>query len=334
MTEQISIVFDGLRDAMLEALFKQSEEIQNLRTEVQAKDLELAKIKAEIKVIKSRQFDPIQLVLDVEHLKQELRELKSSNANGGICEAAKSTPASPAKPKEPEKPKLQQVSLPRSLARAALQDLYRKVAQRVPEAGSHCPEEVRPTLLDRERAINISVAKTAHPKQYQEQTMWKCVRAGGMDIRKGPHYARRDVVGFLRKGEEFTVVEERASSDGILLRIEGNKGWVFSQSRSGTFCQRVVADALGRGWTSSKDTWKDSSSTWASKPMEDTWTWDKEHKQEWQWKDARRNTYPGGWVACRTHASLLLMLMCCLHLLHFVTTCFSVSNTRQPFRRR
>ena len=106
--------------------------------------------------------------------------MKSSNANGGICEAAKSTPASPAKPKEPEKPKLQQVSLPRSLARAALQDLYRKVAQRVPEAGSHCPEEVRPTLLDRERAINISVAKTAHPKQDQEQTMWKCVRAGGI----------------------------------------------------------------------------------------------------------------------------------------------------------
>ena len=43
MTELISKVFDGLRDPLLEALFKQSEEIRNLRTKVQAKDLELAK---------------------------------------------------------------------------------------------------------------------------------------------------------------------------------------------------------------------------------------------------------------------------------------------------
>ena len=52
------------------------------------------------------------------------------------------------------------------------------------------------------------------------------------------------MVGFLRKGEEFTVVEERASSDGTLLRIEGNKGWAFSASRSGTFCQRVVVQKV------------------------------------------------------------------------------------------
>ena len=65
---------------------------------------------------------------------------------------------------------------------------------------------------------------------------WKCVRGNGMDIRNGPYFERRDIVGFLKAYEIFDVDEQRPVKDGgFFLRLSDSRSWVFSESRSGTF---------------------------------------------------------------------------------------------------
>ena len=67
---------------------------------------------------------------------------------------------------------------------------------------------------------------------------WKCVRRGGMDVRRFPQISRQHAVGYLHNNEVFEVVEERLfqdASEGVFLRLANSQGWVFSQSRSGTF---------------------------------------------------------------------------------------------------
>ncbi|CAE7679101.1 rnf217 [Symbiodinium sp. CCMP2456] len=285
--EDVGKLFDSLRDTVVSALARHADQIASLQAELQAKDREIAKMQGEIKLLESRQFDPIQLILDFQSLQKEVRKLKeAARESHATREAPVAQPEAPQKPKQLEKQPQPNCSS-RSLARAALQAVYGMVAQRTPTEAQRPFPEAAPTLLcnKQHRSGNSHVAdqKPIHCRT----TAWKCTRFGGMDIRRGPYYARRDIAGFLKEGECFTVVEERdAGTDGLFLRLEGEKGWVFSAGRSGIFCQRMGAEgAEGDGWA--KDAWGGSKEQGSG--FQRTWAKEEQTWRGWSW-----NSYPSG----------------------------------------
>ena len=224
--EDVSKLFDSLCDTVVSALAKRD---------------------AEIEYSAASSFDPLQLVLDFQSLQQEVRELKEdARESHATREAPVAQSEAPPKFKQLEKQPQPNCS---SRSRAALQAVYGMVAQcAATEAQRPCPH----------RGGNSSVAEQRHSPC--RTTKWKRTRSGGTDIRQGPHHARRDNTGFIREGECFTVVEERgAETDGLFLRLEGEKGWVFSAGRSGIFCQRMRTEAAeGDGWAKDAWTWRGS----------------------------------------------------------------------------
>jgi len=146
----------------------------------------------------------------------------------------------------------------------------------------------------------------ARPRLHNKMEMYE-IRGDGYPPRPVlPYYARRDIAGYLREGERFTVVEERAVIDGVFLRIEGNTGWVLSAARSGTFCQRMGAEAdQGDGWA--KGAWRGSKEQGSGSQR----TWEKEDQKwnGWSW-----NLYPSsrGWVlCCLAKCAMSSPLLCC-----------------------
>ena len=136
-------------------------------------------------------------------------------------------------------------------------------------------------------------------------THWRCVWRPGMDVRSERTVQRKSVVGFLRCGDCFDVIQERQGREGTLfLKLAGDKGWVFDKTRAGTFCVpagKRVADWRGpeghktwnKAWTANNrdhqhgswnnapsgngrdcggDKWSRSSSFWEG--QEDKWAWD------------------------------------------------------------
>ncbi|CAE7941773.1 rnf217 [Symbiodinium necroappetens] len=260
--EDVSKLFDSLCDTVVSALAKRDAEIEHSA---------------------ASSFDPLQLILDFQSLQKEVRELKEDTPESHATrESPVAQSEAPPKFKQLEKQPQPNCSS-RSLARAALQAVYGMVAQcAATEAQRPCPH----------RGGNSSVAEQRHSPC--RTTRWKRTRSGGTDIRQGPHHARRDNAGFIREGECFTVVEERvAGTDGLFLRLEGEKGWVFSAGRSGIFCQRMGTEAAeGDGWA--KDAWTWRGSTEQGSGSQRTWAREEQKWSGWNW-----NSYPsgsGGWV--------------------------------------
>ena len=86
-----------------------------------------------------------------------------------------------------------------------------------------------------------------------------------MDVRSWPQTARQNIVGCLSCGEIFEVAEERRfrdGSEGVFLRLANKQGWVFSKTRSGTFCIQV--DDSCRQYSNYPNT----------TASHDAWTWD------------------------------------------------------------
>ena len=86
-----------------------------------------------------------------------------------------------------------------------------------------------------------------------------------MDVRSGPYYARKDVMGFIKQDQIFTVVEEQRCryGAGYFLKLEDG-GWVFSESRTVTFCVPV---------NGSWDSWHPAAATAETKKWGDTRSW-------------------------------------------------------------
>ena len=112
----------------------------------------------------------------------------------------------------------------------------------------------------------ILLACPAVEVEEQHTTRWVCVRRSGMDIRSGPYVQRTDVAGYLPAQKVFHASEERRGLHGtIFLKLADGTGWVFSETRSGTFCkpadaQHAEMEWHGQPWTcQEKDNreWKD-----------------------------------------------------------------------------
>ena len=95
------------------------------------------------------------------------------------------------------------------------------------------------------------VQKVPDTDNAPQPTRWKCLWCSGMDIRSHPQVQRSGVIGLLKYGQIFDVLEERPGREGTLfLKLWDGPGWVFNQSRCGTFCIKVVDEV-------STDVWKD-----------------------------------------------------------------------------
>ena len=62
--EDVSKLFDSLRDTVVSALAKHFDEIESLRAEVHAKNREIAKMPSEVKLPQGQQFNSLHLILD------------------------------------------------------------------------------------------------------------------------------------------------------------------------------------------------------------------------------------------------------------------------------
>ncbi|CAE7029712.1 msrA [Symbiodinium sp. CCMP2456] len=88
-------------------------------------------------------------------------------------------------------------------------------------------------------------------------TRWVCVRRSGMDIRSGPYVQRTHVAGYLPAQKVFDVCEERRGLHGtVFLKLADGSGWVFSETRSGIFCEpadarhkKMEGEKHGHAWT-------------------------------------------------------------------------------------
>lgn len=129
---------------------------------------------------------------------------------------------------------------------------------------------------------------------------WKC--CNGMDIRSGPHFGRRDVRGYLWRGESFEVSEEQAFREGYgwFLKLADGRGWVFSHGKSGVFCVKEGGERQEEVvWKDERDDFKEDSwkrgyeKTWEQDEPEEKWQKWKEDRRDWQeeradeWQDCR-----------------------------------------------
>ena len=75
------------------------------------------------------------------------------------------------------------------------------------------------------------------PGNASAEVAWTCEEVSGV--------ARRGIVGFVEYGTQFEVIEERIGREGtiflklIFLKLADCSRWLFSHTRSGTFCTRV-----------------------------------------------------------------------------------------------
>ena len=134
------------------------------------------------------------------------------------------------------------------------------------ETVSHTQEETNPPLevSPPQEQENPQTCKP-QPKPPAIRRTWKCVWRQGMDVRSWPQTARQNIVGCLSCGEIFEVAEERRfrdGSEGVFLRLANKQGWVFSKTRSGTFCIQV--DDSCRQYSNYPNT----------TASHDAWTWD------------------------------------------------------------
>jgi len=146
------------------------------------------------------------------------------------------------------------------------------------------PLEVNPTL----RTGHLQNAEAHGQEDSQDgwtpeppavRRTWKCVRRGGMDVRRYPQISHQHTVGYLHNNEVFEVVEERPfrdASEGVFLRLAKSQGWVFSQSRSGTFCVHVDDSWESRNAEDRSDLKKTN--------HEGHWSWwQRSEKSDWSW---------------------------------------------------
>ena len=282
--EDVSKLFDSLRDTVVSALAKHFDEIESLRAEVHAKNREIAKMPSEVKLPQSRQFNSLQLIMDFQSLQKDVREWKEdARESHATREAPVAQSEAPPKFKQLEKQPRPNCSS-RSLARAALQAVCGMVAQHTAtEAQKPCPH--------RGGNSNVTSRGTAHAVQQNGSARDPAARISGKDR------TTQDETTQVSSGKVSASLHRRrgtgAETDGLFLRLEAEKGWVFSAGRSGIFCQRTGTEAaVGDGWA--KDAWTWRGFTEQGSGSQRTWA-----KEEQKWSGWNWNSYPsgsGGWV--------------------------------------
>ncbi|CAE7661209.1 unnamed protein product [Symbiodinium pilosum] len=190
----------------------------------------------------------------IEALEAELQELKDFMAAMETQTEAACTPVDQAEAEDGSEAEASRDDEAASaVARLLLQHVYLQVdtcqCESSPELKLEQVQEVLETHPEVKVAEQVQEVLETHDRP--QPTRWKCLWRSGMDIRSHPQVQRSGIIGLLKYGQIFDVLEERPGREGtVFLKLWDGPGWVFSQSRCGTFCIKVVDEA-------STDAWKD-----------------------------------------------------------------------------
>ena len=166
------------------------------------------------------------------------------------------------------------------------------------EAGPGVEVEEQQTITQSTDA-RILQACPAVEVEEQHTTRWVCVRRSGMDIRSGPYVQRTDVAGYLPAQKVFHVSEERRGLHGtIFLKLADGTGWVFSETRSGTFCKPADAQHAEMEWNGQPWTCQEKDNRGWKDHHEKSWSGSSDYENKVWWtadKDDLDRPKNGGW---------------------------------------
>lgn len=303
--EQIALMFDQLRDQVVLAL-KAKEEDASMIADLQQ---QLGTQTEKVKILEAQLQELKQVVLGLTEEEVEEEGEEESESTG--------TPPAPT-PEELEEQTDSDAELPppppSQIAKILLQQVFTRLAAKGEttdtvqksqsddaskwEAGPGVEVEEQQTTTQSADARILQAGPAAEVEE-QHTTRWVCVRRSGMDIRSGPYVQRTDVAGYLPAQKVFHVSEERRGLHGtIFLKLADGTGWVFSETRSGTFCkpadaQHAEMEWYGQAWTcQDKDNrgWKDH--------HQNSWSGSSDYDNKGWWtadKDDLDRSNNGGW---------------------------------------
>ena len=306
---EIANMFDALRDMVVSALVAEQDQRSLLLQQQQEQDGLIVELQQRIQYLEQALSD---MSSEFQLVRQQLveQEQEDNAADAVEWKAARSSVARLLRSSWYNKAaEREQQELPKEAVEVNCTLLTSRV--REPEASQQWKPEppgetVSHTQEDTKRRVEVS------PPQEQEDPQkckpqppairrtWKCVWSQGMDVRRWPQTARQNIIGYLSRGEIFEVAEERRfrdGSEGFFLRLANKQGWVFSKTRSGTFCIQV--DDSCRQYSNHLDT----------TASHDAWTWDngttkhqRDHRgwQEWSDYSSDSSTSTSRWPAAKS----------------------------------
>eukprot|EP00435_Cladocopium_sp_Y103_P075969 s50_g71.t1 len=266
MLEQVSAAFDACKESMVGALNQQqsaivtfmaevrqeiagqNQQIQMLTEAARAKDLELQKLRLEVKA--SEEKARICGILDQAEIKgfdADLTRMKTFLAKKFPDQKDMAVQTDPEMDEDREYRTKMEV-----LARETLHAVYGKVIASL-KLEEEKREEDRQTAEHNQRTAETYEQQgdrgryqgyAARRPQASHISFWKCCLRYGLDIRSFRTFARQDLQGHIGEGEVFEVSEEIQFKDGagFFLRLADGRGWAFSNSRKlGTCCVRAQA---------------------------------------------------------------------------------------------
>ena len=303
--EQIALMFDHLRDQVVLAL-KAKEEDASMIADLQQ---QLGAQTEKVKILEAQLQELRQVVLGLTQEEVEEEGEEESESTG--------TPPAPTPEELEEQTDSDAEHLatpsPSQIAKILLQQVFTRLAAKgettegvqksqsddvIMWAGPGVQVEEQQTTTQSADA-RILQACPAVEVEEQHTTRWVCVRRSGMDIRSGPYVQRTDVAGYLPAQKVFHVSEERRGLHGtIFLKLADGTGWVFSETRSGTFCKPADAQHAEMEWTGQPWTWQEKDNRGWKDHHEKSWSGSSDYENKVWWtadKDDLDRPNNGGW---------------------------------------